>query len=93
MALLKTYEIESGVSGSYWKITKIEIDFVRKISHVYIYMYLNKEARLENRDPLTVKDFEWIGDDFPFSDIKEDIRVMAYDKLKTDNLFTDAETV
>lgn len=56
MALLKEISTEYGIPATYWKITQLEFQ-LNKDCHVTISGYSNKDARLDNKQPLKVFEY------------------------------------
>ena len=56
MALLKEISTEYGIPATYWKITKLEFH-LNKDCHITISGYSNKDARLDNKQPLKVFEY------------------------------------
>jgi len=69
MALIKstTLPYDGDAVSAYWKIIETNINCVAKSSHVTIACWINKQARLDGKQPFTSQSFDWSGDDFPFS--------------------------
>ena len=62
MALKLAYELNTGATGEYWKISRIICELNRingqqdkQTIYVFIDLYLNADARLENKTILTSK--------------------------------------
>jgi len=62
MALKLAYEVDTGATGEYWKISRITSELNRvsgqsdvQVVYVFIDLYLNADARLENKTILTSK--------------------------------------
>ncbi len=97
MALQKTKELASGITGNYWKILQVNIDYLNSTSHVTIALYVDEEARAAGKNPLAEQQsFNWQGEEFPFgsSDLSaEDVNPLkvAYAKIKESVLDAEGE--
>lgn len=91
MALIKDIENKSGVVIGYWKIISymIEKDYLQGIAQIKMSLagYLNKDARLANKDAVETKDFYMFPEDMP-SEVEA--RPYLYAKLKTQTDFSGA---
>lgn len=94
MALQKEYTLPTGVTGNYWKVSSLENkDYKTNILLVKVELYLNKQARDNEKQPLFSKQFNIKIDNVESETEREDI----YNKLKeyknifsTDLFFDDA---
>lgn len=108
MALYKQKEDIYGNSGiKYWRIIETNIDWANRQSHITLAGYVDKQARMDGKQPLECVSFDWNGDDFPFSinvldQEGENIVRVAYEKIKESKLdedgnetnwFVDAEDI
>ena len=68
MALSKAIEIKnSGVTASYWRITRIEIDGLSNSTKVFISGYVDQAARVAHKQPIHTVIFDWRGADNPIT--------------------------
>lgn len=101
MALIKNKELNNGFSGEYWRIIDISISYLSKYSHITLSLYKDKLSRDNGLQPISVQNFDWEGDNFPFTEEEpQNERQIAYDKIKLPildeegnniNWFSDAE--
>lgn len=78
MALLKEISTDYGSSAYYWKVTMLEFS-LNKDCHITLSGYSNKDARLNNSQPLKV--FEYI---VPEGTLTQPINLLeVYDYVKT----------
>lgn len=79
MALQKEYTLPTGVTGNYWKVSSLEKkDYKTNILLVKVELYLNKQARDDDKHPLFSKQFNIKIDNVESETEREDI----YNKLK-----------
>lgn len=64
MALIKSIPTEFGVSAEYWNIGAIQEDFKGKGTEVTFYGYANKQARDEEKQPLSAGKVQIAGDEY-----------------------------
>jgi hypothetical protein len=94
MALIKNNELDTGVTVSYWRIIKIELTEVGTL--VMVGGYLDKAARDAGKNPITIKQNTFLGEDDPMiiatlDELNKNPYSVAYDKLKADvEFFQDA---
>jgi len=98
MALQKTYEIPSGISGNYWKIMSISLEPIYKIATINLCLYFNSDARENEKQVLWSKNYHIRGDDYMqyfatnILDTKNPIK-SCYEYLKTTSEFSDSVDV
>jgi hypothetical protein len=90
MALTLSHTLDSGVTGDYWRITKMEIDYPTNSVQTFVGLYLSSEARHDAKQPLTVR-FEQIFLDPGALASGTDPRVAVYDALKALPFFEGAQ--
>lgn len=101
MALIKRLELESGVSGEYWKIIKANIDFLERRAEITFGLLKDKSLNDAKYDKvnnseliLKIKRVEFGPDNFPFTKDAiegENIKAIAYTASKeADEYFLDA---
>lgn len=56
MALLKQVELASGISGEYWRVTRVNINRLDDTAAVEMRLYLDAEARSAGKDEIRT---EW----------------------------------
>lgn len=92
MALLKTIPTAYGVDAEYWKVVETNTDWLNRRSHVTMHGWLDQQARVDDKTPLTSRVYDWLGDDFPFVESEpQNEREIAYLKIKADAEFSGAE--
>ncbi len=90
MALQISIPNNYGTNTTYWKIVDLNINWLTKSSHVTLCGWVDKDARLDGKQPTDQRTYDWSGDDFPF-DIavldEEDVNGLkiAYEKIKSLN--------
>lgn len=103
MAFIKELLLENGISGSYWKIIKTEVDFLENTAEIWFGHLLNKQLNDEkynkgfnNADLLLSRPrrIQFTPENFPFTKVAlegSDIKAIAYNASKqADEFFTDA---
>lgn len=91
MSLKLAVELTNGVSGNYWRISEVIINFVGTSSVVVISQYLNKAAFLDGKQPIQTMQLQLNGTDFPFSSGQlANVVHTAYTKLQETAQFTGA---
>ena len=88
MALQLSKEVESGFSGSYWRIVELKLEFKVLQATVSIFLYKDKQARIDEKREISSYEFNWKNVDYPFSvaamDKLDDNPIkIAYNKIKT----------
>ena len=88
MALIKKKELSTGVSGEYWKIHQLTI--INDICYISLALYLNKAARLANKDIISAQNFTFdTGFAAADMDLKNPVKI-GYEKIKANIDFADA---
>ena len=102
MALIKNLDLESGFSGSYWKIIKADIDFLEKRADIWFGLLKDKKLNDDKFDKvprnssliITTKMVTFTPDNFPFTKENlegENIKAIAYTACKQkEEFFTDS---
>jgi hypothetical protein len=91
MALLKNIPNGFGSTTSYWRVGQINISFLSKNVHVDLLGYLDRQARLDGKQPIDQRSFDFNGDEFPFNENEpQNEREIAYLKIKS---FKTKETI
>ena len=69
MALkLPTNNPYDGVAqDSYWKVVEMNINWLNKSMHVTLLGWLDEQSRIDGRQPISSRSYDWSGDDFPFN--------------------------
>jgi hypothetical protein len=104
MALQKSLALPSGVSGDYWKVTELVIDYLRPAATCQVALYKDATARQAGAAPLYKKSFVWSDEEaaeefeglFDADTLSEDgvnPQSQAYVKLKTLAEFSGATDV
>jgi len=81
MALQKTIPTPYGVDLTYWKITRLNIDWLNQIGEVFLGGWPNQQARLNGVQALEYKTQVFRYDDWPFTADGYNI-TEAYERLK-----------
>jgi hypothetical protein len=89
MALVLEKEVPSGVTGSYWRVVQLNVNYLLGVANVTVALFLSSTARREGKAPLYLTTFEWKGDDFIFAADQAPVP-LAYQKLKTTKLLVNA---
>ena len=79
MALIKTYDPQTGYTVEYWRISRIEIDYSHKTAVVVIEGYLNAEARISGKKPAIINRREI---DLSALDLNGNLRAQLYTAIK-----------
>jgi len=77
MGLQKSLELETGVSGNYWKITRMNADYINNTIGVQLSLYKDKATRDANKSPMNNNDYKIVLE--TDSDVT---REAVYTKLK-----------
>lgn len=89
MALILQLELPNGATVSYWKILDCNVNMHDRRAHVTLGGFVNEQARLAGRLPLTTESCDWTPDDFPFT-VGANWLAQAYLSIKEREPFTDA---
>jgi hypothetical protein len=81
MALQKTISTPYGVDLTYWKVTRLNIDWLNQIGEVFLGGWPNQQARLNGVQALEYKTQVFRHDDWPFTADGYNI-TEAYERLK-----------
>jgi len=81
MALQKTIPTAYGVDLTYWKVTRLNIDWLNEIGEVFLGGWPNQQARLNGVEALEYKTQVFRYDDWPFPADGYNI-TEAYERLK-----------
>jgi len=81
MALQKDIESQYGVTLSYWKVTRLNIEWHEKIAEVFMAGWLNQQIRENGVQPLEYKSFVFRHNDWPFTFDGNNVSE-SYDRLK-----------
>lgn len=81
MALQKTIPTAYGVDLTYWKVTRLNIDWLNQIGEVFLGGWPNQQARLNGVQALEYKTQVFRHDDWPFTADGYNI-TEAYERLK-----------
>jgi len=99
MALQKSIQHSTGVSISYWRVTRIISDYERKIGSITLSGYYNQQARVDGKKALDVRQFILQDSTFDtyFSPEELDNNTnpvkQSYIYIKTTSEFSDATDV
>ena len=64
MALLKSIDTEYGIPATYWNIGAVQEDFKGKGTEITFYGYASKEAREQDKQPLSAGKTTINGDEY-----------------------------
>lgn len=87
MALKLKRDDQYGNGGiEYWKIVQTNINWLNNTSHVVLAGFLNQQTREDGKQPMQLENFDWSGDDFPFSieemnKLDNNVVKIAYEKI------------
>jgi hypothetical protein len=81
MALQKDIESQYGVILSYWKVTRLNIEWHEKIAEVFMAGWPNQQIRENGVQPLEYKSFVFRHNDWPFTFDGNNVSE-SYDRLK-----------
>lgn len=82
MALIKNKVLSSGVTVSFWIVTKMDIDWNRSNLKLIVMGYVSREAFENGATPLDVEKRNWSGNDFPLDKNQPNTVEQVYIKLK-----------
>ena len=84
MALQKSIELPSGVVAEYWKINKINFNYVGDFLEINLAGYVSQQTRDDNKIPASIKSFSVEGQEYinNFSVFTDDPRTNAYNYIK-----------
>jgi hypothetical protein len=79
------------IQDAYHRIIEININYSTRSSHVAMACYINRQARLDGKQPIKTQSFDWSGDEFPFDTVvlsEDGINAVsvAYEKIKVSKL-------
>lgn len=95
MALLKEMDQSTGVSASYWRISRVEI-VAGQYAEASLLLYIDATARSAGKDPVASASYRFSGSDNPCTTqamAAANPFVLLYDKIKTLPAFADAQDV
>ncbi len=52
---------------AYWKVVESNINWASMSCHIVLAGYLDSATRQEGRQPITSRNFDWSGSDFPYT--------------------------
>lgn len=81
MALNKPISTAYGIDLSYWKVTRLNIDWLNKVAEVFLGGWPNQQARTNGVDALEYRTQVFRHDDWPFTPNGYNI-TEAYERLK-----------
>ena len=81
MALQKDIETQYGVTLSYWKITRMNIEWHNKIAEVFLAGWPSQQVRDNGVEPLEYKSFMFKHNDWPFTFDGNNL-TEAYNRMK-----------
>jgi len=89
MALQLSHTAASGVSGDYWRICDLNINYDREECHCKLALFKDAAASAAGNTPLEVHQYDWSGADFTGSFdsatldvVSQNPQERAYEKLK-----------
>lgn len=88
MALIKNIETQYGIDANYWKVVDLNVNWLTKQSHISLLGWNSKTDRVEGKQSLASRVYDWSGEDFPFTiealDAENENAVkIAYEKIKS----------
>lgn len=99
MALLKTIELNTGVTVTYHRVLRGLVDYEFRAAQIVVGTYLTQQAREDGKQPVYTREYHFSDDApeeenraFPFTDT-ESPRFEAYTALKALPDFADATDV
>lgn len=81
MALQKEIETQYGVTLSYWKVTRLNIEWHNKIAEVFLAGWPSQQVRDNGVEPLEYKSFMFKHNDWPFTFDGNNL-TEAYNRMK-----------
>ena len=81
MALQKTVSTQYGINATYWKIVRMEIDWLNSKCFCRVSGWKDNASRLVPDEALDHRVYDWSGDDFNFSHTFNNTEI-AYDKMR-----------
>jgi len=81
MALQKDFETQYGITLSYWKVTRLNIEWHNRIAEVFLGGWVNRSARESEVAALEYKAVYFSTADFPFTPDGYN-HTEAYERLK-----------
>lgn len=104
MALQLTYENEMGLTGNYWRIAEVSIDFVNQVARIRIDLYKDAAAYSAGKAAMATKEYVYTTNDdnvdnftgyFDYATLNQTVNSVAgtYTKLKTESDFVGAVDV
>ncbi len=67
MALQLTKTFETGVSGNYWRIIRVNVDVLARRAEFTLGLFIDAAAFADAKKPLFLDVTSLTGDDYPFS--------------------------
>ena len=67
MALKKTIPNQFGSNTTYWKIVDVNTNNLVNSAHVTLCGWVNKQARVDGKQPTDQRSYDWGNADFPFT--------------------------
>jgi hypothetical protein len=86
MALQLSKELDTGVTGDYWRVVLVQLSPLGDRSTVIVCLYKDAAARAADKTPLETREYSWNAADYPFAVAaldEDNPYVIAYEKLKT----------
>ena len=93
MALQKSKELTSGVTGEYWRVGMVILDRMLNTAVIRADLFKDAAARTAGKTELLYKTYEFSSVSIVETQAFDDIIAWAYDKLKGLPDFTDAADV
>jgi hypothetical protein len=81
MALQKTIHTNYGVDLTYWRITRMQIDWQNKIAEVFLGGWISRDARNANANAFEFHSVQFDANDWPFTTNGHNF-TEAYDRIK-----------
>jgi hypothetical protein len=96
MALQRSYELDTGVTADYWRITALSFSTIDRAVSITVSLYLNEAAKTGGKTPVHAENRVFSGEDYFAQDSAletTNIIAHAYTFLKTLAFFSSAVDV
>jgi len=87
MALALELDLRNGVTATYWRITRAEIDGLANSTRIRLSGYLSEAARNDGKCPVKNYDFYWHGENNPITPtvlMSGTAYIACYNKVKAE---------
>ena len=74
--------------AAYWKIIESNINWQDKSCHIVMACWVNKDFRMDEKQPIKSESFDWSGDEYPYTveamnEKGINLVVITYNKIKS----------